>query len=108
MNHKHLGSIFRDHIDAYFAPSFDSCGTSEVRSLSSGLPVIALRDSSHTELVGQGGVFFGSEADCWNAKDALRAMYHLRSNYGHYVSQVSAPKIQAVAAQYLEAAGLVG
>ena len=108
MNQKHLGSFFRDHIDAYFVPSFESWGNSEVQALSSGLPLIALRDSSHSELVGQGGVFFGSEADCWNATDALRALYHLRSNYDHYVSRVTAPKIQAVAAQYLEAAGLVG
>ena len=59
MNQRELGFFLRNRIDVFAPPSWYECfSNSEVQALSSGLPVIALNDSSHVEVVGEGGVFF--------------------------------------------------
>ena len=56
---EHLGEALRKH-DVYLALSWNECfSNSEVQAIASGLPVVALNDSSHPEVVQGGGVLFG-------------------------------------------------
>merc|ERR1712194_993029 len=107
MAQKELGNFMRDRIDAFLAPSWYECfNNSEIQALTSGLPVVALNESSHPAVIGSGGVLFGSETSRSNATDALAALEHLRTNYAHYASLVSSPNIDSIAEQYLKVANL--
>mmetsp|Transcript_28451 Transcript_28451/g.69024 ORF Transcript_28451/g.69024 Transcript_28451/m.69024 type:complete len:394 (-) Transcript_28451:552-1733(-) len=109
MAQRELGIFLQTRVDAFLAPSWYECfSNSEVQALSSGLPIIALNESSHVEVVGSGGVFFGSGENHSDVMGALEAFQRLRSEYDTFASQIDPPSIREIAKQYLEVAGLVG
>jgi glycosyltransferase involved in cell wall biosynthesis len=95
-----LGSLLRKmHI--FLAPSYNECfSNAEVQALACGLPVLALHDSSHVEVVQEGGRFFSGEDDVLSELSALTA------NYAYYAQRVGANDIDDVALRYLCASRL--
>ncbi|KAL3927588.1 MAG: hypothetical protein SGBAC_013025 [Bacillariaceae sp.] len=109
MNQRELGIFLRTRVDAFLAPSWFECfSNSEVQASTSGLPIIALNESSHVEVARSGGVFFGSHGNHSDITGALEAIQRLRSEYDTIISQIDPPSIRDIARQYLEAGGLVG
>ena len=101
LSQRRLGSLLR-RMDVLVAPSFNECySNAETQALGCGLPVLALNDSSHREVVGPGGRFFGGADDIFQELEALIA------RYAEYERAATALDIDDVAVQYLIAAGLV-
>ena len=71
LSQQRLGEQLRKH-DVYLALSWDECfSNSEVQAIATGLPVVALNDSSHPEVVQNGGVLFGSHGTHGNVEDLV-------------------------------------
>jgi glycosyltransferase involved in cell wall biosynthesis len=99
-----LGALLRT-MDIFIAPSYNECfSNAESQALGCGLPVLALDDSSHREVVARGGRFFAATG---GVDAALRELAALVAGYPHYVTLAAPNDIDDVALQYLIAAGLV-
>lgn len=95
-----LGAIL-SNMDIFIAPSYNECfSNAESQALGCGLPVLALDDSSHREVVGSGGRYFG------DVDGAIRGLAALVAGYPHYARLAVASDIDDVALQYLTVAGL--
>jgi glycosyltransferase involved in cell wall biosynthesis len=100
MRQRPLGDLLR-RMHVFLAPSYNECfSNAEVQALACGLPVLALRNSSHVEVVQKGGRFFSGQDDVLSELSALVA------NYAHYAQQIKVNDIDDVALQYLCAARL--
>jgi glycosyltransferase involved in cell wall biosynthesis len=101
LKQRHLGELLRG-MDVFIAPSYNECfSNAETQALACGLPVLALDDSSHREVVGGGGRFFRGQ------DDVLQELTALVAGYSYYEQRAEGNDIDDVAVQYLTAARLV-
>ncbi len=97
---RELADLLRAH-DVYLAPSRnDPCSNALLEALACGLPALFLKSGGHPELVGEGGVGFGSTGELLEALDRLVDELDERR------AAISVPTLAAVADRYLEVLGL--
>ena len=91
-----LGDVLRQ-ADIYFAPSrLEPASNAVLEALASGLPVLYQEGSSHGELVGDGGVGFGS-----TGPELLTALDRLVANYTDHRRNIRIPTIEEVTHRYV-------
>lgn len=89
-----LAEIISRH-DIYITASRnDPCSNSLIEAASYGLPVVAINDGGHPELVEEGGELFCGETDI------LEKIQKVSDNYAHYQKKVPRFSIKAVARDY--------
>ena len=89
-----LASILRDNDIFVTASRNDPCSNSVIEALACHLPVVAVNDGGHPELVQQGGAIFRSE------EDVIQAIEKVATNYEYYQSQIPCFSINVVARRY--------
>jgi glycosyltransferase involved in cell wall biosynthesis len=101
LDQAHLAQMLRV-MDIFVAPSWNECfSNAEAQALASGIPVLALRNSSHPEVVKTAGRLFNGP------EDVLQELEALVANYPLYAAAVQPLDIDDIAMQYLQAAGLI-
>ena len=90
-----LAGLLRDH-DIYITASRnDPCSNALIEAMACGLPALYLDDGGHPELVGQGGLPFGEEAEI------LPRLEQIVANYATFQRLISVSTLDDVAAKYL-------
>jgi glycosyltransferase involved in cell wall biosynthesis len=96
-----VAALLREH-DVYLAASRDDpCSNALLEALACGLPAAYLDSGGHPELVGEGGVPFGSPEE---VPDALA---RLAADLAGYRSRIRVPALADVVDEYIRALGLV-
>ena len=103
---RELAVLLRERADLFFAPSWAECfSNSEVQALASGLPVVALNDSSHPEVVGAGGVLFSAGSnDRASAAAAAHAIQHAAARLEDLRARIPRRSIDDIAERYVKLA----
>jgi len=97
-----LADLLRAH-DVYLTASQnDPCSNSLIEALSCGLPAVYLNSGGHPELVGEAGVEFSA------AEEIPALLEQMAEQIEMFREKIKVPKIEAVAARYLEVLGLAG
>lgn len=91
-----LAGLLRQHDIYITASSNDPCSNAVIEAMACGLPVLFLDDGGHPELVGYGGLPFGSE------EDILSQLDELVDNYSMFQNLIVVPTMEEVAAKYLQ------
>ena len=101
---RELGVLLRERADLFFSPSWHECfSNSEVQALASGLPVVALNDSSHPEVVGTGGVLFSAgSSGRGSAAAAAHAIEYAAAHLEDMRRQIPQHSIDHVANEYIK------
>jgi len=73
----------------------DPCSNSLIEAMHCGLPALALNNGGHPEIIKKAGVLFNNE------QEIIPALNKLVSNYANYQKNISLPKINEVAGQYV-------
>lgn len=91
-----LGNILRDH-DIYITASRnDPCSNSLIEAMHCGLPVLALKDGGHPEIIGSAGCCFE------HAEDIPALLKILATNYDDFLTKISVQDINQIAQSYTQ------
>jgi glycosyltransferase involved in cell wall biosynthesis len=94
---RQLAGLLRQH-DIYITASrHDPCSNALLEALSCGLPALYLNSGGHPELVREGGLPFAQ------AEEIPALLESLVAQYEQYQANISAPSLEEVARQYLQA-----
>ena len=90
-----MGRILREHHIYVTASRNDPCSNALIEALACGLPALYFNDGGHPELVGMGGLPFGSH------EEILPALDRLAANYYSFQNLITVPRLEDVAGKYL-------
>jgi len=91
-----LARILKEHNIYITASQNDPCSNALIEALSCGLPVVALNDGGHPELVQKGGELFKGK------EDVIEKIEKVAKNYQYYQSQIPEFSIRKVAQEYYD------
>jgi len=89
-----LARILKEHDIYITASQNDPCSNALIEALSCGLPVVALNDGGHPELVQKGGELFRGK------EDIIEKIEKVAKNYQYYQSQIPEFSIRKVVQEY--------
>lgn len=89
-----LAKILKDNDIFITASRKDPCSNSLIEALNCGLPVAALNDGGHPQVIGRGGVFFTGR------DDVVEAIEKISENYEHYQKAILIINISEAALKY--------
>lgn len=93
---KKLAEILKQNDIYITASQKDPCSNSLIEALSCGLPVVALSDGGHPELVKKGGELFK------NKEDIIATIEKVSKNYHYYQSKIPIFSMGKIARDYYE------
>jgi len=96
-----LANILRQHDIFIIASRKDPCSNALIEALHCGLPVVAINDGGHPEIVRNAGKLFEDKYDVIDAIDEVA------QNYGDYQIKINLPTIEEVAQKYYEFAKVI-
>src|SRR3989339_101402 len=91
-----LSILLREHDIFITASQKDPCSNSLIEALACGLPIVALNDGGHSELVGGGGVLFNG------THDIIEAINCVVENYKTYRDSIVTYRIDEIAQKYID------
>lgn len=91
---KKLAGILKQYDIYITASQKDPCSNSLIEASSCGLPVVALNDGGHPELVQGGGELFRGK------EDVIEKIKRVANNYSYYQSKISEFSMKKVAKEY--------
>lgn len=91
-----VAELLREHDIFIIASRNDPCSNSLIEALNCGLPVVAMNDGGHPEIVRQAGQLFQ------DINGIMDAIGEITRNYKHYQASIDLPTFDEVAGKYYE------